>query len=128
MSADVVLLVEDQADTREVIRIVLEDLIAVQAVLAHDGKEALALLAKEAPRLVLLDLVLPDMRGIEIVRLLKNDPNKRKVPVIAVTALGKGCEEARRAGCDDCIEKPFEICNLIAKVESYLLRRAAANG
>ncbi len=92
-------------------------------VLAHDGKQALAQVAAEAPDLVLLDMNLPVMDGWTVARTLRADANT--VPIIALTAHAMAGDRARalEAGCDDYHAKPVTFDLLLRQVDDALLRR-----
>ena len=92
-------------------------------VLAHDGKQALAQVAAEAPDLVLLDMNLPVMDGWTVARTLRADANA--VPIIALTAHAMAGDRARalEAGCDDYHAKPVTFDLLLRQVDDALLRR-----
>lgn len=117
---NVVLVVDDDADTLEVLRIVLEDLLGVRAVLATSGEQALQRLQDTKPALVLLDLRLPGIDGLELARQLKSNSETKDIPLMALTAWSRGGEQAIAAGCDDCIEKPFDLDYLTGKLAPYV--------
>ncbi|HVZ71400.1 MAG TPA: response regulator [Polyangia bacterium] len=85
---------------------------------AHDAEEALRVLETLSPGVILMDLQLPGIDGLELTRRLKNDPNHRDIVIIALTAYAmKGDEErARDAGCDGYITKPIDPGSLPALV------------
>ena len=89
---------------------------------AVDAEEALRVLQTFTPRLILMDLQLPGMDGLELTRRLKADPSRRHILVVALTAYAmKGDEErARAAGCDDYVAKPIDTQGLVARVERLL--------
>jgi CheY-like chemotaxis protein len=89
---------------------------------AADAKEALAEIASFPPRLVLMDIQLPDIDGLELTRRLKAEPATRAIIVVAVTAYAMAGDEekARRAGCDGYITKPIDTRTLAATVDLYL--------
>jgi two-component system cell cycle response regulator DivK len=89
---------------------------------AMDAEEALALLNDYQPELILMDLQLPGMDGLELTRRLKNDPNTHNIIILALTAYAmKGDEEkARAAGCDGYITKPFDTRMLPLTLAEYL--------
>jgi len=113
-----VLVVEDDPDIAELVCLILEAALGVGTALATDGKQGLDLVRERRPALVLLDLGLPQLDGCEVARRLKADPATAAIPVVAVTARSRG--EAMGAGCDDCVGKPFDPDDLIAKVREYL--------
>ena len=82
--------------------------------LAESGREALDKLERETPRVILMDMRLPDMSGFALATILKNHRAYRSIPIIAATAYS-GCAARQRcfaAGCDDFISKPFAIAAL----------------
>lgn len=89
---------------------------------AMDAEEAIRVLETFQPRLILMDIQLPGMDGLELTRLLKRDPARRHIVVLALTAYAmKGDEEkAIAAGCDGYITKPIDTRSLPALIASYL--------
>jgi len=89
---------------------------------ASNAKEALVEIASFPPRLVLMDIQLPDIDGLELTRRLKAEPATRGIIVVAVTAYAMAGDEekARRAGCDGYISKPIDTRTLAATVGLYL--------
>ena len=91
---------------------------------AMDSKEALKILNTYQPRLILMDIQMPGMNGLELTRRLKADPSTRDIVVLALTAYAmKGDEHrAREAGCNGYIAKPIDTRSLPAVVREYLER------
>jgi len=91
---------------------------------ATDSQEALAVLKTFRPRLILMDIQLPGMDGLELTRRLKADSSNRDILVLALTAYAmKGDEQkARNAGCDGYIAKPIDTRSLPSVVKDYLQR------
>jgi CheY-like chemotaxis protein len=91
---------------------------------ATDAEEAVATLAEFHPRLILMDLQLPGMDGLELTRQLKADPATRDIVVVAITAYAmKGDEErALAAGCDGYVAKPIDTRALPGVIASYLAK------
>ena len=89
---------------------------------AGTGEEALARVSGERPDLILLDIMMPGMDGIETCRRLKTDPDTRGIPVVMVTTKGDNSmiERAQAAGCDAYLTKPLERAALMEKVRAYL--------
>jgi len=121
-----ILVVEDEADIRELLRYSLtQEGYAVEE--AADGAEALDRIERRAPDLVLLDLMLPRMSGLELCRKLRANSETAQMPVIVVTA--KSAEVDRilglEMGADDYVVKPFSPREVVARVKA-LLRRASA--
>jgi type II secretory ATPase GspE/PulE/Tfp pilus assembly ATPase PilB-like protein/FixJ family two-component response regulator len=119
------LVVDDEAAIRHIERLMLEEAgLRLAVVTAQDGAEALALAALERPDVVVLDLGMPDMDGIEVCRRLRADSSTAFVPVIMVTAYGdlERRAAAFEAGVDDYIVKPFERRDLVARIRRMLER------
>src|ERR1700684_521321 len=119
-----VLLIEDDRDIVELVRYNLER-EGFQFAAATDGATGLAQLRKTPPDLLLLDLMLPKLSGLEICKEIRRDQSLNRLPILMLTARG---EEADRVvglemGADDYVTKPFSPRELIARVKA-LLRRA----
>lgn len=121
MEGNVILVVEDDLDSRELIRTILETLLGVRTVSAATGKEALDRALELRPSLILLDLMLPEIGGIDVARWLKSNETTKDIPIIALTGLCTAMDEARQAGFDDCVEKPFDLEPFLRKVRRFLL-------
>ncbi|HUE96179.1 MAG TPA: response regulator [Longimicrobiaceae bacterium] len=116
-----VLVIEDNASNMTLATFLLES--AGHAVLAATDAEAgLNIARTEHPELILMDIQLPGMDGLEATALLKGDTSTRAIPVIALTALAmKGDEERiRAAGCDGYIAKPLSYREFLATVAAQL--------
>ena len=89
---------------------------------ARDGKQALEMALSERPDLILLDVVMPEMTGFEVLKRLREEEATRKTPVIMVTTRGEAenVEAGFAGGCDGYITKPIESADLLSKVRSYL--------
>ncbi|OJT27159.1 two-component system response regulator [Archangium sp. Cb G35] len=113
-----ILLVEDEPVIRELVRSMLSD-GAVEVVCAANGIEGLKLAKSRPFQLVLMDVVLPQLDGISVCRMLKSDPSTSKVPVYMLTAKSKksDMESATMAGADGYIQKPFKGAELMALVD-----------
>jgi CheY-like chemotaxis protein len=110
MSPAPILLVDDNAQNLKLVRVLLEG-EGYEVHTACDAEQALELLEQIKPRLILMDLQLPGMDGLELTRRLKADPARADICIVALTAYAmKGDEEkARVAGCDGYITKPIDI-------------------
>jgi CheY-like chemotaxis protein len=95
---------------------------------AEDAEQALALLQQGMPDLVLTDIALPGMDGLELTRRLKADPRFSHLPVVALTASAMKGDETRvlQAGCDAYISKPIDTRNLPLQVTAILARHRGA--
>ena len=127
MSKSHILIVEDEPDISELIRFHCErDGHDARAV--HSGKVALELLRRDPPDLVVLDLMLPDLGGLEICRRMKQWPETRDVPVVMVTAKGEEADvvSGLEMGADDYIVKPYNLGELMARMRAVIRRRDGA--
>lgn len=117
----VILVVDDNAQNLELIQAYLED-VECRTVAARDGVEALDLVAKTKPDLVLLDVMMPKMSGFEVCRRLKKDPATSDIPVIMVTALNEfgDIERGIDSGTDDFVSKPVNRLELLTRVKTML--------
>ena len=120
-----ILVVEDEPDILEVIRHNLAR-EGFRVTPSRDGEQGLESARKEAPDLILLDLMLPGLDGLEVCRRLKQDPLTRSVPVLMVTAKGEEADVVLGLGmgADDYVVKPFSPKELVARVKAVLRRGA----
>jgi two-component system phosphate regulon response regulator PhoB len=122
--APLVLVVEDEAELHDLLRSVIEDAVGAKTVTASSAEEALELIPEHLPDLVLLDLALPRMSGIDLCRVLKDSSTTRHIPVIAFTAAPWGYEttykRALDAGCDGFVHKLYNFHHLEPLLLSYL--------
>lgn len=118
-----ILVVEDEPDIAEVIQYNLAR-EGYRVDVVGDGEVALERVVRDAPDLVLLDLMLPGLDGVELCRRLKEDPVTRAVPVIMVTAKGEESDVVLGlgVGADDYVAKPFSPRELTARVRAVLRR------
>ncbi len=88
----------------------------------RDGMEALKMARAHMPDLILMDIQLPEVSGLEVTKWLKEDDNLKRIPVVAVTAFAmKGDEEKiREGGCEAYIAKPISVTNFLETVEQFL--------
>ncbi|MAW78904.1 MAG: two-component system response regulator [Parvularcula sp.] len=116
-----VLIVEDNELNMKLFRDLLE-IHGYQTLEARTGPEALDALKENHPDLILMDIQLPEVSGLEVTREIKNSPDLADIPVIAVTAFAmKGDEERiREGGCEDYIAKPISVATFLEKVKRYL--------
>jgi len=127
MARERVLVVEDEEDIAELIEYnLLKDGCGVTVV--SSGEEALRVARRERPNLVLLDLMLPGIDGLEVCRKLKGGPSTRDIPVVMVTAKGEESDVVAglEMGADDYIVKPFSPKVLVARVHAVFRRNPGA--
>ena len=117
----IVLVVDDNQQNLELLQAYLEDMDC-ETVPAHDGLEALDIIGKSAPDLILLDVMMPKMSGFEVCKRIKNDPKISDIPVIMVTALNEfgDIERGIDSGTDDFISKPVNKLELLTRVKTML--------
>lgn len=122
-----VLVVDDQVTNIQLLNHILQPLVDVS--MARDGLQALGLCAQVRPDLILLDIMMPGIDGIEVCKRLKADPATRDIPVIFVTGRDSGEDEAEGldAGAVDFITKPFRAPAVVARVRNHLLLKAQAD-
>ncbi|MGZ9112545.1 MAG: response regulator, partial [Rhodoplanes sp.] len=118
-----VLIVDDNPQNLKLAKVILAA-EGYEVKTAIDAEDALRILESFMPRLILMDLQLPRMDGLELTRRLKADPARREIIIIALTAYAmKGDDQkAFAAGCDDYISKPIDIDALPRVVAEYLAR------
>lgn len=123
MAREPILIVDDNAHNLKLVRVILAA-EQYEVKTAADAEQALMILESFAPQLILMDLQLPGMDGLELTRQLRTDPSRRQIIIIALTAYAmKGDEErALSAGCDGYMSKPIEIDALIKMVAAQLAR------
>jgi two-component system cell cycle response regulator DivK len=122
-----ILYVEDNPDNRLLVRRILlsQDYALLEA---KDALDALNVLERARPDLILMDINMPDMDGYTLTAKIKSMPGFERVPILALTAnvMRGDKEKTLEAGCDGYIQKPLDIDQLIREVERFLLRRTNA--
>jgi two-component system cell cycle response regulator DivK len=120
-----VLVVEDHPLNRELAEAILER-AGYDVTVAEDGETALVRVAARQPDVILLDVELPGISGLEVARRLKGDPATAPIPLVALTAYAMvgDKERVRAAGCDDYVTKPIERPKLLGAVARALGREA----
>ncbi len=122
-SAERILVVDDDVDIAGFIKIELE-MAGFEVVVAHDGHAALELIGTCEPHLVILDLMMPMIDGVELTRRLRADAMTSALPIIMLTAKGQIVDKVLglTAGADDYMVKPFDTLELVARVRGTLRR------
>lgn len=123
MARESILVVEDEEDIRELLRYNLEK-EGYQVSCAVTGEEALQAVRRRPPDLILLDLMLPGMDGLEVCRSLKAEPQTRRLPLVMLTAKGEEADivAGLELGADDYVTKPFSPRVLLARLRAALRR------
>ena len=116
-----VLIVEDNDLNMKLFRDLLEA-HGYRTVHTRDGMDVLPMARKEQPDLILMDIQLPQVSGLEVTRWIKDDPELRSIPVVAVTAFAmKGDEERiREGGCEAYLSKPISVGKFIETVRRFI--------
>jgi two-component system phosphate regulon response regulator PhoB len=121
--------VEDEPDIGEVLQFNLER-AGFEVDLQRRGDNALEAIRRQPPSLVLLDLMLPGLDGLELTRLLKRDPETARIPIVMLTAKGEEVDRivGLELGADDYVPKPFSPRELVLRVKAVLRRRGGGDG
>jgi len=124
-----IVIIEDEADILEVLEFNLVQ-ESYRVCCSQEGEQGLDLVRRENPDLLLLDLMLPDMDGLDICRQLKTDAATSMIPIVMVTARGKESDIVLGLGigADDYITKPFSISEVVARIKAVLRRYHASAG
>lgn len=117
-----ILIAEDEEDVVFVIKAALEK-AGYEVIPASDGEQALQMISKEKPDLVLLDIMMPKLDGYSVNVQIRSNPETKNIPVIIVTGRGQMREVFelnKEAPINDFLEKPFRISVLVSKIEALL--------
>lgn len=121
-----ILIVDDDATIRSVLEALLDDEGFV-AVTATNGREAVERVHAEPPRLILMDLMMPIMSGVDAIRQLKTDPTTVHIPIIAMSAGFILRESISDLLADSIISKPFDLDALVAAIHTTIRRSSQAD-
>lgn len=123
MASETILLIEDEKNIVELVRYNLEQ-EGFRVLTASKGNAGLETALKERPALVLLDLMLPEMNGLEICKTLRQNEKTRNLPIIMLTAKGTESDKVvgLELGADDYVTKPFSPRELVARIKAVLRR------
>ena len=121
MSKKTILHVEDNEFNRKIVRDLLSR-TSYRLIEATDGEMGVALASQELPDLILMDLQMPKLSGVEATRKLRVDPKTAKIPIIAVTsfALSGDDKKAKEAGASAYVAKPYSPRNLLSLIREFL--------
>lgn len=119
-----ILIVDDTPDLRDLLAMRLE-VLGLQSKVAENGRQAMQLLAEESFDLVLLDIMMPEMNGYQVLEAMKADAHLRHIPVIVISAIGELESVVRciQLGAEDYLPKPFNGVLLKARIEASLERK-----
>lgn len=123
MAREKILVIEDEPDIAEVLQYNLEK-EGFEVETARRGDTGLDTIRREHPDLIVLDLMLPGVDGLELTRLLKRDPNTSRMPIVMLTARGEEVDRivGLELGADDYISKPFSPREVVLRVKAVLRR------
>lgn len=129
MEKSKVLIVEDNELNMKLFHDLLEA-HGVDTVETRDGKGVLELAREHKPDLILMDIQLPEISGLDVTKALKADEELKSIPVIAVTAFAmKGDEQKiREGGCEDYISKPISVTHFLEVIQKYIHTNALKTG
>ena len=121
MNERTILYIEDNEYNRKIVRRLLER-TSYRLIEAVDGESGVAMAQQALPELILMDVQLPKMSGLDATQILKADPRTRAIPVVVITsfALSGDREKAAAAGADNYLAKPYSPRELLALVRQYL--------
>ena len=124
-----ILIVDDEPDVVDLLTLQLRKAGGFTAVTAHDGAEGLKKARAESPALIVLDLMLPRMSGLEVCKILKTDISTRHIPIIMLTAKAEEVDRivGLEFGADDYVTKPFSPREMLLRIKA-ILRRGQNNG
>ena len=118
MNLKTILVAEDEDSNYELVKIVLQK--RYRLLRAHNGIEAVTIDEDEKPDLILMDIRMPEMNGLDATRIIKEIDHNTPVIALSAYAFEENIREAKAAGCDDFMAKPFRVENLIEMVKRYL--------
>lgn len=115
-----VLIVEDTADISESLKLLIE-MQGYSAIVASNGLEGCRTARNEIPDLILLDLSLPDLDGIEVAREIRSQPETSEIPIVCVSSYTRGLEkEILEAGCNEVLSKTSFMISFLPTLHKYL--------
>jgi len=127
MASQSILVVEDEPDIRKLVQYNLAQ-ERFKVLEAEDGEQALKILQREKPNLVILDLMLPGLSGLELCKLLRDRPQTAQLPILMLTAKAGEADKVvgLEMGADDYLAKPFSPREMVARVRAILRRTEGA--
>lgn len=114
-----ILVVEDHHDSREALSALLRA-FGYDVVEATNGREAIVRAVTDRPSLILMDIMMPELDGLNAARAIRSIPGFEQIPIIAVTAIAGAEDLARQAGMTDFVGKPVDINGLLAKMSRWI--------
>jgi len=122
VSSKTILIADDSSSMRAMLVAIVETLGDYRAVEVSSGFEALRLLPREHVDLILTDINMPDINGLELISYLRDNPNYKNIPVFIITTEGsaKDIEKGKQLGADEYLVKPFSPATLQQLINQYL--------
>jgi len=122
VSSKTILIADDSSSMRAMLVAIVEALGDYRAVEVSSGFEALRLLPREHVDLILTDINMPDINGLELISYLRDNPNYKNIPVFIITTEGsaKDIEKGKQLGADEYLVKPFSPATLQQLINQYL--------
>src|SRR3989338_7292720 len=119
-----ILYIEDETDQRDIVKTIIEA-NGFEVIEAQDGEMGLKMAFDEKPHLILLDLTMPKVHGMVVLKRLKADAETKNIPVFILTASGEkdSEEKCRMAGADEFLRKPFDSHELMKRIDQQLKRK-----
>ncbi len=116
-----ILIVEDIPGLIHILQLEVQRL-GYETILASNGEEAVEVALAQLPNLIMMDIMMPEMDGLEAARRIRENPQTRTIPIIAVTALSgrKDKKKCIDSGCDDYLSKPFTASKLSSSITKLL--------
>ena len=117
-----ILIIDDSQENRLIIKLAFKGSFEYRFIEASNGKEGLELAAKELPHIILIDAIMPVMDGFKAIKLFRESPRTRKVPILMISALDTQDDKVKalKSGISDLISKPFDTTELVIRVNSLL--------
>ena len=121
MSKKKILIVEDEIMLLETMKMRLE-FAGYEVVLSENGKDGAFKAISEKPDIILADLMLPELSGFEMIKIIRSNSDLKNTPILVVSALGRGedIKKATAAGANDYIIKPYDVDVLLEKIEDLI--------
>ncbi len=121
MTQKKILIADDNENIREALTYLLED-EGYSLSIAKDGAETLTKVREEHPDILFLDIMMPEVNGYDVCRIIKNEPSLKNIYVIMLTAKGQVAEQerGRAVGADEYIVKPFSPMEILSKIKDIL--------
>jgi len=118
-----VLIVEDIPGLIHILQLEVQRL-GYETILASNGEEAVEMAIAHLPNLIMMDIMMPEMDGLEAARRIRENPQTHTIPIIAVTALSsrKDKKKCLDSGCDDYLSKPFTASQLSSSISKLLVQ------